>query len=128
MSFQPPQLDSHNATIKLNCLVSALLIMLLLILWMQPRDPPTQLDIDNAPFKLNCLLAALLIMIVLITWMKPREAELLALKIGFDNIPQRVSSMQPRDAELPAWKIWFNKIPHEFVMLCLSMFVVTYVK
>ena len=89
---------------------------------------PTQLDIDNAPFKLNCLLAALLIMIVLITWMKPREAELLVLKIGFDNIPQRVSSMQARDAELPAWKIWFNKIPHEFVMLCLSMFVVTYVK
>ena len=107
MSFQPTKLDIDYATIKLNCLVSALLIMLLLILWMQPRDPPTQLDIDNAPIKFNCLLAFLLIMLHLIFW------------------------MQPRDAELPARKIWVNKLPawvHEVFILCLAMFVVTYVK
>ena len=110
MSFQPTELEIDNATIKRNCLLAALLILLLLILWKQPRPmsfQPTQLEIDNATIKLNCFLAALLIMLHLILW------------------------MQPRDAELPAWKIWFNKIPqrvYEVFILCLAMFVVTYVK
>ena len=109
MSFQPTELEIDNATIKRNCLLAALLILLLLILWKQPRPmsfQPTQLEIDNATIKLNCLLAALLIMFLLILWMRPR------------------------DAELPAWKIWVNKLPqwvHEVFILCLAMFVVTYV-
>ena len=86
MSFQPTKLDIDYATIKLNCLVSALLIMLLLILWMQPRDPPTQLDIDNAPFKLNCLLAFISIMLL------------------------HTLRMQARNAQVPAWMIFHGEV------------------